>query len=250
LLLAWPAAAAAWRHGWRPALLLLAAGAVVVAATTRNEAALLGLAAGAVAAGLAAWRPTVARAGLALLLAAGVAVAPLLPRTVLDPPGFLAFGDSLFGEDNRAFNSAMHRVLIWRVTADHVAARPILGHGLDAARALYSEKDKRRMTVPRGPGRPGWAVVSEPIPLHPHNVVLQWWLELGGAGAALGLGLLILILRRATAPPEARERAARCGLLFATLGLWAVGYGAWQAWWVAAVVLAATAAAGGKERTP
>ena len=77
-------------------------------------------------------------------------------------------------------------------------------------------------------------IVGHKMPLHPHNLVLQMWLELGVPGALLLCVLIILILRRLTGPSLGRGMAAlACGQFIAGLTVYVMSYGAWQSWWIA-----------------
>jgi exopolysaccharide production protein ExoQ len=77
------------------------------------------------------------------------------------------------------------------------------------------------------------------ISLHPHNAILQWWLELGLIGAALA-GLLAASLFRCTDKlSDTRARALACGHLVTGLGIASLSFGAWQSWWLASLALSA-----------
>jgi exopolysaccharide production protein ExoQ len=221
-ILAWPAALGASARWGR------AAGAALVVAITAvtlqfdSMAAIAGLLAAALVFFLAQRRPAPVAWALAALLAIGAAAAPVAPR--------LAVIDALI-EQSRHSISIVHRLEIWRFVAKAIAERPVAGWGLNASRDL--------------PG--GIAEVSpgaRKLPLHPHNAMLQWWLELGGVGVTLGTGLVILALLGASrlgadGPAAGPVRAAALASTTAAIVVAGVGYGIWQAWWLAALWLAA-----------
>jgi len=144
--------------------------------------------------------------------------------------------------------SAAHRLLIWDFVSQRIAERPLLGWGMDASRA-----------IPGGTGHPeaamlaeygltakaGWFAGAQLLPLHPHNLGLQAWLELGAVGAFLLAALLAALALSATGP-------AACGAYAAGLVVAMLSYGAWQYWWVAAMLLAivASRAVGPPARAP
>jgi O-antigen ligase len=69
---------------------------------------------------------------------------------------------------------------------------------------------------------------------HPHNALLQIWVELGAAGAVLAATLLVLTTIWAW---RLRGLAAVivAGLAGTVLSIAAVSHGAWQGWWIADV---------------
>ncbi len=80
----------------------------------------------------------------------------------------------------------------------------------------------------------------EPIPLHPHNAVLQVWLEMGAVGALIGLGLLLSILRAIVRIKDNRlYRAAALGMFSYGLALGSLSFGIWQSWWLTSILLSA-----------
>src|SRR6202034_4481699 len=66
--------------------------------------------------------------------------------------------------------SVVHRIFIWRFTAERIAERPLLGWGMDAARDLPGGKPTVASLFP-GAQIPADA---ELLPLHPHDAVLEW----------------------------------------------------------------------------
>ncbi|MBV8165542.1 MAG: O-antigen ligase family protein, partial [Alphaproteobacteria bacterium] len=79
---------------------------------------------------------------------------PLLPLTLLKP-------------------SAIHRLVIWQYTDQRIAEKPLLGWGMDAARAMPGHDVYRSL-----PDATGTERRYELMPLHPHNGALQVWVEL------------------------------------------------------------------------
>lgn len=225
-ILVWPAAAVvACRHGWRRAA-LLPAWAIAILPAFDSNAALLAMAFGVatVALGAAAsafGRPAALRATLMGAIAIGFALMPLLPNWGPFHDRFTA--RSLSG-------SVWHRAEIWSFAADRIAERPLLGWGLGSARAIPGGNQFIQPGVHR-------------LPLHPHNGVLQLWLELGVLGAALGAAVTLLVARRATAPgldpPTAIFLSAA---LAAALAVLLTGYGIWQGWWIGALWMVAAIA--------
>ena len=197
---------------------LLAATLIVVFAMASHAAMLAMLVA------LAVWPVAhlVPRTTTAVLGAALIALAAMLPAFPLSM-GMVAH---IHNAVPTLSGSIIHRLAIWHFAIGEIAQRPLLGWGLDAARALPGGSDL--IEDPRVPelARAGalW------MPLHPHNAILQWRLELGLPGAALcTLVVLWLLSRLAGASSATRSRGL--ALVAGALVVALVSYGFWQAWW-------------------
>ena len=136
--------------------------------------------------------------------------------------------------------SALHRLYIWDFVVGQIADNPLLGWGLDAARRMPGGQD----TVTLGENCPGATpVIGQKLPLHPHNAILQTWLELGAAGIILGFGGLIVTLGRIYAR---RRRVVAAVLVASSVAgtlVALVSYGVWQEWFLSALMLAGGVAA-------
>jgi len=192
-LLLWPAMLAAWwltaKRFWLPALLYLIGG--IAAYVSPQVTAKLAFAAGS-AAGLFIW---LGRRNAALLLGGLVALVMLLTPFVL---GRLFSAEAAIESYPSLHYSAKHRLHVWDFVAERYLERPWLGWGIDAARLLPG-------------GDAELASGGEQVPSHPHNGILQFWLELGLLGGALLLAGQWLIWRAIAAPhwtPGARAAAA------------------------------------------
>ncbi len=214
-------------------LFTIAIAAFGVIAFAGSDASILGLVLGGAAFGLALrWR-----------LATGMALGTILTVLMIAAPWVPGlFPDPKVSMTGIAYlpNSGVHRILIWQTTAKHIHDRPWIGHGFDTSRSLYSSGTSIKVDL-AGPmiGRLE-GVTSEPIPLHPHNMLLQIWLELGAIGAGLMMAAMwavLFALSRGLMQPT--ERAAGYGFVVMALAIAAVAYSAWQAWWLSALGLSA-----------
>nr|WP_255568584.1 O-antigen ligase family protein [Neoroseomonas alba] len=205
---------------------------ILLPGDTAKIAAVLGL----VAAGAAQLAPRAVPRLIGAALGVTILVMPLLVALI---PGLPL---------ERFPQSALHRMLIWDFAAERIAERPILGWGMEASREIPGGRnqpsaaalDRMRITDPamrRWFGEPHVNI----LPLHPHNGALQLWLELGAVGAAMA-ALLAWFLGVAAA--RAPSPAAATGALTSAAITAMLSFGAWQAWWVAAMLLAAAACAG------
>lgn len=243
-ILVWPAALALWRrYGARAAAALVLATLVIVS-QFESMAAILGIVGGTAVWFLAARRPRLAGMVLGLGFIVGTACLPLALRH----PAVADLATRPVGS-----SSISHRLQIWTFVAGAIAERPMAGWGLNASRQMPGGVEE--IELPRSPEDiepPDSAEEIRPIaqrlPLHPHNAILQWWLELGAVGVALGTALGLAALYGAMRlRPEAQAQAAALALFASAALIAAVGFGIWQAWWMAALWLVAAlmAAIGG-----
>jgi exopolysaccharide production protein ExoQ len=144
--------------------------------------------------------------------------------------------------------SAQHRLIIWRFADDRIAERPLLGWGMDAARAIPGGKASVRdyMALPDD-----LLLEGSVMPLHPHDAILQWSLELGIPGALLGGAIVVCIawLIGFAGLASRATRAVGIGTMAAALPPLLLSFGIWQAWWqstlwlIAALIVATGAGA-------
>lgn len=219
-MLIWPALLVLVAYGYRLWATLLVLLALGVMATSQAGAALFGVLVGLMAWGLATWLPRLVGwliAGTAVVALAG---APWLMRIVNDviPPAL---------HDRLAQMSSHIRGDIWHAFAMLIPMHPIGGFGLDATRVMHLLPEAAQVAEPLR----GFLNVG-----HPHNAALQIWIELGAVGAALALIALALGLR-GLLRLKGRGRALALAAFSAGFAIAYVSHGAWQAWWIATLVL-------------
>lgn len=183
----------------------------------KSETAMAAMAAGAVVFAAEKRFPALVHA----LLAAGV------PLLILAAPwvfrwGFEHVAPLLEGWEGA---SAGARFDIWNAVSDYALCNPAYGFGMEATRhiqdfafaGLYDKRD---------------------FVLHPHNNILQLWIEFGVLGAAWAAAFALFLLRRIRLLPPL-ERAAVTACFAAAFTIALVGYGLWQSWWAGALFLVA-----------
>jgi exopolysaccharide production protein ExoQ len=215
-LLMWPALAL-MEGAKRPIVSLVLAVAVAAAVfMTQSVSAQLGLLV-AVAAFLIALAST--RIAVPLLAASSAAAFLLLPFLIR----------WTFGPLHGALQAIPVRtepeirLEIWDLFAGAIFEKPILGWGLESTR-FFGERDLSHVA-------PGFVWESHGWH-HPHNLVIQVWVELGAIGAVLftaAITLACLAIRRL---PEAR-RPHVCAFFAGAFSIAVVSHGAWQTWWLA-----------------
>ncbi len=222
LLLLWPAAALLW-PARRFAALAGVAGAVVIGvAASHSGAPAAALAAGAALSALSLAVPRTALrltgAGLAVLVVTAPWTGSILARAL--PPD---------ARQELREEHAEHRLVIWTAFEHRGFDRPWLGHGFDAS-----------FGVAEAP-RPGGAPVPEDsariVGFHPHDILLQFWIELGALGLAAASVAFCFAMGK-LARRRGAALASRLGLLVAVLGVGLVGLSAWQPWWIASMAAA------------
>ncbi len=142
--------------------------------------------------------------------------------------------------------TAMHRIYIWNFAAERIAEHPLLGWGLDAARRIPGGNQEVVVSFCNADLKPSQpTIINTVMPLHPHNGILQVWLELGGLGALVGFGALLVTLVRAFAARPFGSRPGRAAIAAPAMAGTSVGvisFGIWQEWWISALFLAAAVA--------
>lgn len=233
-VLMWPICYALWRQrrpGWGIGLLAVSAAVMLGGDSGSSKQALI---AGCLVASLALLLPVnrlyaIVRFGLLAI----VLLAPFLIKMLPDPHYTYQNWTWLPG-------SSHHRMTIWTFTTDHIFQHPLRGWAIDASRAIPGADDEIPFRRVDAEGQMIAGQLEAQLPLHPHNSVLQWWLELGLVGVLLVIGLLwrLLDLMKGTT----NDRLAHAAMLasFCTVcSISLTSYGAWQGWWHGAIVMVA-----------
>ncbi|MCK6454718.1 MAG: O-antigen ligase family protein, partial [Alphaproteobacteria bacterium] len=238
LLLAWLAVLALLRTGRAglAAALFVAAGLLIVLKLGSGASMVVWVLS---AAAFAAWVLARGRlpAAFGAVVAAACFAAPLIVAALPTPSTTDLHGRFLP-------SSWSHRLVIWQFAAERIAERPLFGWGLDASRRMPGGREVLPWRMDADPNNPeGWMSTVQRMPLHPHSLSLQVWLELGLAGAAILAALLyLLVTRAARAGGAIPAQAANVALVFAAMAVSNISYGAWQSWWLSTLWLIAAVA--------
>ncbi len=128
--------------------------------------------------------------------------------------------------------SWLHRVAIWQAAGAQIPDGLPFGYGADYARIW-----KETAATVAVPGAPFELSI---MPTHPHNVILQVWLELGLPGVIAIAAFIFFglrILRQVSLPPVIT--AGLIGALAAIMVSMLIEGSIWQVWRHAAIALAA-----------
>ncbi len=216
-LLGFAGALLLWLRGPRWTAFAFLATLTLLLTLFSSTTALLAAAVGLLLLCLTLWRRAL---GLGLLLAALLLALPLMPL-VAWVSGRLHLADAAW-----VGLTGQSRAYIWDFVLARVQERPLLGWGMDAAASM-----------PNFGVTPFFKFQDHVIPLHPHSVGLQLWLELGLIGVLLALPPLLLLWRRlARAPwPGNSFLVAAAGAVLVAGGL---SVGLWQSRWLGLECLA------------
>lgn len=231
-LIFWPVAFGLWRERrfWLLFSVVLATAiAFVVIPSSTNRLAMV---AGLIVALVASWNP---RRIAILIVSATVLTALILPFAIVR---LLPSNEAVVTLHHQAPYlkfSALHRFLIWRFASEKIAERPLLGWGMDASRELPGGHEKLVETL----SEPIIPPQSQALPLHPHNGILQWWVELGIPGVLLCLSIIAGIFLWTVS--AARSRPLQVAIVACSVNALVISvaaYGFWQSWWLSSAWLA------------
>ncbi|MGH1399228.1 MAG: O-antigen ligase family protein [Alphaproteobacteria bacterium] len=119
--------------------------------------------------------------------------------------------------------SASARMEIWMTIAQRALENPILGHGVEATRAM----EDLEMPLLYNPHQ---------TVLHPHNFALQTWVELGAVGAILIAVILGLFLQHLSSLETVQAKIA-LPVFIGSIIIAVIAYGMWQGWWLGLLTL-------------
>jgi len=137
-------------------------------------------------------------------------------------PRFIADNYSQYIPD-----SAKHRLFIWHFVSNKIIEKPIFGSGFGSSKIISSNNDQ--MIEYKGYH---WS----PLPLHPHNNIMQIFLETGLIGLLLFLALAYKFLKQIEfAILDKKEFnfgliAFACFINYYIIGM--ISFNIWQLWWV------------------
>ncbi len=117
---------------------------------------------------------------------------------------------------------AGNRVEIWNFVTNYALNNPIYGYGVEATRYVTDFQHAH-------------IYHNKSTTLHPHNFSIQIWIEFGVVGV-LFLGTLLFSLAKKIQIQPDQSRKYILSSSIAILSVAAMGYGAWQSWWLGEIV--------------
>lgn len=226
----WPWSLAILRILGRPATFAFVAFSVVALILLAPSAPLIALSCAGLSFIVAWYSPMLAKFTLASIYLCSIIAIPFLGIVV--PQAV-----TIFSEHVTDPTAIVHRLIIWQFTSERILENPILGWGLNAARILPGGGQEIAIGVTHTEGS---IILGQALPLHPHNALIQIWLELGLVGLILFSTLFLLLLAKI---PHTRKARAACSVSISVLTAGFVisqlGFGFWQGWWLGTLGIAA-----------
>jgi O-antigen ligase len=210
VLLATATILAARRLSWQPWLWTSMAGLAAILLFAASQTALMGFLVWGMVFGAAIAAPSLTRSLVIWGGAAFILAQPFLVLGIeaLDP------GRSV----DISIASVGARLDIWIAVAHKTMEAPFFGHGIEATRSITD-----------------WAneflyFGGRKVP-HPHNGILQIWIELGLVGAILA-ALIWVTLTRGINRFVREDQPVLFALAACFLVITGISHGVWQSWWV------------------
>tara|TARA_R110002110_G_scaffold56163_10_gene159879 strand:+ start:2547 stop:3824 length:1278 start_codon:yes stop_codon:yes gene_type:complete len=233
-LAVWPAAAWLWMRGQRFAAVTGIILLTVIVVRTEHGTALLALAGGGICGMAGLLLPTVFPRLLVILGAGWLLLAPPVLQVVVDQVDLSAES----GNTTKIPASMIGRLVIWDFVLEKIAERPVAGWGLGTSRSVPGGDEKVDVTYLTSENEERVLFTDFRLPLHPHNQILQLWLELGGVGVVcLALSFVLLAWRMAGRASSGIVSAAHSAGLTAAMVFANSSFGLWQNWWIGLLAL-------------
>jgi len=198
---------------------------IAAAVISSSEAALLALTLGATGLFLFPFRWKAAWAVAGLILVLGIMTAPWTMQAAyknyaeqVNEMPFIGLGGG----------HGAQRLEIYNFVGREALERPLIGHGIEAARAMVFETDGGFYSAPDA---------TTATIFHPHNFALQLWLEFGLIGALAGTALSLFMLWRIyLCGPGPLQRILLASFI-SFLAMISVSYNLWHGWGLGLFIL-------------
>lgn len=135
-------------------------------------------------------------------------------------------------------SSWLHRFVIWKMIGLKIINNPLLGWGLNSSKSDFFSKEYTCWLEKSLNNNSSNLKCANILPLHPHNLALQFWLELGFLGVIIMSYLISLIPMFILNIKNRFEKMAALASFSSAIFIAGVSYGIWQSWWVSALWLA------------
>ena len=122
----------------------------------------------------------------------------------------------------------MHRLIIWSYVKEKILEKPIIGNGFFSSRNIANEN----LITERGTN-------YQLIPLHPHNSILQIWLELGIIGLFLFFLFIKFLITKIFKFAQFNHKVSTVAIIsfFLIFFIGLASFGLWQSWWISIIAI-------------
>ena len=134
-------------------------------------------------------------------------------------------------QDTSVGGSIIHRLLVWEYVGKNILKKPFTGYGIGTSRLIgqniIHNIPNTNIEIKGG------------IPLHPHNNLIQIWLELGLLGALIMSLIWIKIIKFGINVRKSSYIIGTgvCTSIVTTFVICNLTFGVFQAWWMASIGL-------------
>lgn len=121
--------------------------------------------------------------------------------------------------------SYVHRLFIWKYAMKQSDDSRFFGKGINTSRAI--EVSESEMVEYKG-------IKMSPMPVHPHNIVIQVYLELGIIGLILFSAFIwkLLDIFSQISSQDKNYGSAIYGMFMTYLVIGMISFNMWQSWWI------------------
>lgn len=167
--------------------------------------------------------------GLSYLTMGFVALAPLIPKYILNYGTWTTYIPQMNDY------TWIHRLHIWNYVSRKIHEKPLIGWGINSSRhKIFQEK----VTWLSQDASDYYIHITPSISLHPHNMALQIWLELGAVGACFMMMMIYFTCKALCNSHLSPFRQATYGTVFFAYLLFShLSYGVWQSWYYTALCI-------------
>jgi O-antigen ligase len=209
------------KWGWKKSTLIFAPIFGTLFIVTESQSAQMGMLIGLVFAFAFPYRFKAAWIALGTSIVVLIIAAPFIAPMLFQH--FAQGAEAMPRIGNGSANIAP-RLEIWDFVSRRALQKPIAGFGFEATRdildfdtkQMYYENDKV---------------------LHPHNAVLQIWIEFGAVGIILAASGFMLLLRQIYKICTTAQARIALPVLMTALSVGSMSYGLWQGWWIGLLFL-------------
>lgn len=143
----------------------------------------------------------------------------MLAAPYLAQASFNALPDAVYDYNALQQSFVGHRVEIWSFISAQALQNPILGHGLEFTKFFDGFVTEQRF-------------LKANSVLHPHNFIIQIWIEFGLVGILMAIGFLGVLMKFLYSIKNMLFRRAAFTSTMLILLVSCFSYGMWQSWWL------------------